>query len=304
MIQPERLNKGDTIGIVSPSSPPNKKALHNGITMLQKMGLHVMVGNNMEKEYGYLAGRDEDRWNDFNEMIARKSVKAIIFARGGYGAARIAPYIDYHLIAQNPKIIWGYSDITYLHTAIRQRTGLITFHGPMTVSIGKDNVHPLSIKMFRQLFQPTELFYSEKISPLHVISRGKATGQLVGGNLSLITRSLGTPFEMDTKEKIILIEDIGEEPYKVDAMLNQLKLAGKLKEATGVIVGDFAEAAPKETPTLTMHEVFHHYFSKLDIPVLAGVQIGHCEPNFSVPLGVKATIDADKKTIWIEPGVK
>lgn len=304
MIIPERLQKGDTVGVIAPASPPDETTLHKGITVLEEIGLNVLVGRNINKKYGYLAGTDEERRMDFHEMIVRKEVKAIIFARGGYGTARIASLINYPLIANNPKIIWGYSDITYLHTAIRQRTGLVTFHGPMVMSIGKETVNPLSITMFKQLFQPTELVYSEKISPLTVYSHGEAYGKLVGGNLSLMTRSLGTPYEIDTRGKIILLEDIGEEPYKVDAMLNQLKLAGKLSNIAGVVIGDFAKAEPKEKPSLSLNDVFSHYFSNLSIPVMADFKIGHCEPNFSLPLGVPAHLSTYYKTLKISPAVR
>lgn len=304
MILPKRLQKGDTVGVIAPASPPEETLLVKGISVLEKLGLTVRVGRNTTKKYGYLAGTDEERRMDFHEMIARKEVKAIIFARGGYGTARIASLLNYPLIANNPKIIWGYSDITYLHTAIRQRTGLVTFHGPMVVSIGKRTANPLSINMFKQLFHPTELLYSEKISPLTVYSHGETSGKIVGGNLSLMARSLGTPYEIDTRGKIILLEDIGEEPYKVDAMLNQLKLAGKFSEVKGIIIGDFAQSEPKEQPSLTLDDVWEHYFSNVSIPVMAGFKIGHCEPNFSLPLGVPAHLSTYYKTLIISPAVQ
>src|SRR5699024_2980688 len=238
-------------------------------------------------------------------MIADDSIKAIIFARGGYGTARIADKIDYQLIRQNPKIIWGYSDITYLHTAIRQRTGLTTFHGPMPASdVADTDFDEVSASMFRQLFEPAALYYAGNISPLNVIVPGEACAELVGGNLSLLISTLGTPYEIDTHGKMLLLEDIGEEPYRVDSMLNQLRLAGKLDAAAGIVIGDFAEADPPEgKPSISLDQVFYDYFYSLPCPVMSGFKIGHCFPHFCVPLGDTAVINTTDKTLTVEAGM-
>jgi muramoyltetrapeptide carboxypeptidase len=305
MILPERLQRGDTIGIIAPSGPIDADKLKKTVPFFENMGLHVKMGEHIDHVNGYLAGTDRERLDDFHDMIADDSVKGIIFARGGYGAGRIVPSIDYKLVKNNPKIIWGYSDITYLHTAIRQNTDLVTFHGPMAVSdMAKDDFDELSARLFKQLFQPAELIYTEKISPLDVLVAGEGIGELVGGNLSLIASTLGTPFEIDTKDKLLLLEDIGEEPYRLDGMLNQLKLAGKLGEAAGIIVGDFAETESTLKTTLTISEVFTDYFANLSCPVMSGFKIGHCFPHFSVPLGTKAVMRAKDKTLKIAPGVR
>lgn len=306
MILPERLYNGDTIGVIAPASPTDMERLKRAIPFFEKMGLHIKLGKHIDEVHGYLAGTDEQRLADFHDMIADKSVKAIIFARGGYGTGRIAKAIDYELIKQNPKIIWGYSDITYLHTTIRQATGLVTFHGPMLASdIADADFDALSASLFQQLFKPAKLFYTDDISLLQVLVPGEATGTLVGGNLSLMVSTLGTAYEIDTRGKLLLLEDIGEEPYRVDAMLNQLKLAGKLTDAAGIIVGDFAEAEPKkEKPSLSLEQVFHDYFTDLKCPVMSGFKIGHCLPHFSVPLGTAAVLSTAKKSLTIEAGVK
>jgi len=305
MIYPDRLNLGDTIGIIAPAGPPNEENLQNGICFLERMGLRIKLGAHIHQVHGYLAGTDMERLRDFHDMIEDSEVKGIIFARGGYGTGRIANMIDYELIKRNPKIIWGYSDITYLHTAIRQKTGLVTFHGPMVGSdIGKENFDQLSGHLLHQLFEPTKLTYSEAVSPLFTYAEGGATGALVGGNLSLIVSTLGTPFEIDTAGKILLLEDIGEEPYRVDSMLNQLRLAGKLSESVGIVIGDFAEAVPKVQPSLSLDQVFLDYFSDFNGPVLGGFKIGHCFPHFSVPFGVEARLSTDDKLLCIDPGVK
>ncbi|AXI10612.1 LD-carboxypeptidase [Oceanobacillus zhaokaii] len=304
MLYPMHLEKGDRIGVIAPAGPPDLENTSKAISFFQAMGLQVKFSEHLNRIHGYLAGTDEERLMDFHEMIADRSIKALFCARGGYGTARITPYLDFELIKQNPKIIWGYSDITYLHTAIRQETGLITFHGPMLSSdISKNNFDSLSGSLFKQLFEPTILTYSETVSPLKVVTEGVAEGQLVGGNLSLIVSSIGTPYELDVKDKLLLIEDIGEEPYKIDGMLNQLKLAGKLADAAGIVVGDFADAESKLPSSLTIEQVFHHYFAELTIPVISGFKIGHCLPHFSVPLGAKAKLSTNDKTLVIQPGV-
>lgn len=304
MIHPNRLKKGDTIGVIAPAGPPDQEQLEKGIQFLEKLGHHVKLGRNINEVHGYLAGTDEQRLNDFHDMVEDQTIKAIIFARGGYGTGRLADQIDYELITKNPKIIWGYSDITYLHTAVRQNTDLITFHGPMVASdMGKKDFDPLSAKIFEQLYEPTTLTYSEKISPLIEFAVGEAEGKLIGGNLSLLVSTLGTPYEIDTKNKLLLLEDIGEEPYRIDGMLNQLKGAGKLTDASGVILGDFAEAEPKLKSSLSLEQVFTDYFTNFTGPVLSGFKIGHCLPHFSVPLGANAKLSTKERALVIEQGV-
>lgn len=304
MLLPKALERGDTIGIIAPASPPDQKRLKAAIPFFTDLGLKVKLGKNINKVYGYLAGNDDERLDDFHQMVADDGIKAIVFACGGYGTARIASRLDYELIKQHSKIIWGYSDITYLHTAIRQKTGLVTFHGPMLSSdIADSDFDPLSAASFQQLFKPTILQYNETISNLEVLVEGKATGELVGGNLTLLISTLGTEFEIQTKGKVLLLEDIDEQPYRIDSMLNQLTLTGKLEEAAGVIIGPFTNAEPKKKPSLSLEIILRHYLENLSIPVLSGFKIGHCNPHFGVPLGVEATIDSQAKTLSIMPGV-
>lgn len=303
---PKRLEKGDLVGVIAPSSPPDLDNLKKALPFLKEMGLRIKMGKSVEAKNGYLAGTDEERLADLHEMFEDPEVKGIICAGGGYGAARIAGQIDYPLIAENPKVFWGYSDITFLHTAIGQLADLVTFHGPMLASdVGKDEFHERSGRMFGQLFAPFELHYTDEISPLATINGGEAIGELVGGNITLLRSSLGTRFEFDAKGKILLIESIGNSPQQVDAILNQFKMADKFKEVAGVVIGDFKNAEPEPgESTLTLDEVFDAYFKPLDIPVVKGFKIGHCEPHFSVPLGAKARLDADARTLTVLPGVE
>ena len=246
-IRPKRLEVGDTVGIIAPAGPPEAESLEKALHFLEELGLNYKMGKHVYNLNGYLAGTDQERVKDFHDMFEDKEVDAIICARGGYGSARFAQQIDYQLIAENPKIFWGYSDITYLHTAIGNFSNIATFHGPMLSSdIGHDSFHELSKKMFQQLFTPMELHYTEDISPLKIVAGGSAAGELVGGNLSLLASGIGTKYEIDTKGKLLLLEDVGEEPYQIDGMLNQLKLSGKLDDAIGFVIGDFAKSEPKK----------------------------------------------------------
>ncbi|MGP4073085.1 S66 peptidase family protein [Piscibacillus sp. B03] len=305
MILPKSLQPGDTIGVIAPASPPNITNLKKAIPYFENLGLKVKLGKYVEEVHGYLAGTDEQRLEDLHNMFQDDEVDGIICAGGGYGTGRIASSIDYELIKAKPKIFWGYSDITYLHTAIRQRTGLVTFHGPMLASdIGKEDFHDLSKQSFNQLFKSKTIVYDKTYSNLSTISEGEAEGNIVGGNLSLIVNSLGGPYEINTKDQLLFIEDVDEPPYRIDSFLSQLKHAKKLDDAAGIIVGDFNNAKPKkDRPSLTLEEVLDDYFKPLNIPVLSGFKIGHCQPHFAIPLGTKAYLSTKTKTLTIEPGV-
>ncbi|PID16219.1 LD-carboxypeptidase [Sporosarcina sp. P34] len=306
MIRPAHLVQGDVIGIVAPASPVEREELERSFQFLDQLGLRYKIGQSVYKKNGYLAGADEERLADLHEMFKDPEVKGILCAGGGYGSARYVEQLDLDLIHNHPKVFWGYSDITCLHTAIRQGAGLVTFHGPMLAScVAQDEFHELSGKMFGQLFTPVEIHYSEAISPLETLVGGVAEGEVVGGNLTQLANSLGSEFEIKTTNRLLVIEDVGEEPYKVDRLLNQLRLAGKLREAAGIVIGDFAKATPsKPNDSLTMDEVFEHHFGKFDQPVVKGFRIGHCEPNIAIPLGVKGRLDANSKTLTILPGVE
>lgn len=304
-IKPERLKKGDTVAVIAPASPPNKENLKRGLKFVEDLGLNYKLGKSLYTEYGYLAGNDEERLADLHEMFLDDEVKAIICAGGGYGTARIASAIDYDAIKNNPKIFWGYSDITFLHTAIRQKTGMVTFHGPMLASdIGKEGANQISKDTFRQLFAPSDLNYSSAISEIEELVSGSAEGSLVGGNLSLLSSSMGTPFEIDTVGKILLIEDINEEPRAVDRMLNQLYMAGKLQQSAGILIGDFNNCVPERELSLSLEEVIGHYIQLAGRPALRGFNMGHCSPHIGVPLGAAASMNTKEKTLFVESGIK
>lgn len=306
LIKPRRLSPGDTVGITAPASWVDTEQVKEASTILEKMGLHVRLGDTLTKQHGYLAGTDQARAAEMNAMFADPAIKAIICARGGYGTGRIANLLDYDLIRANPKIFWGYSDITFLHAAMGRFAGLVTFHGPMLIDLGKEDLHPLTVQNYETLLHPSVLRYTEEISPLQTLVEGEAFGPIVGGNLSLIVSTLGTPYELDTRGKLLFIEDIDEEPYRLDRMLNQLRLAGKFADAAGILICDFHNCVPsKRKVSFTLEEIFKEHIVSAGKPTLSGFKIGHCSPNIAVPLGIGARMSTYEKLLaCTEPGVE
>ncbi|MGN1402245.1 MAG: LD-carboxypeptidase [Bacillus sp. (in: firmicutes)] len=305
LIKPRKLEIGDTVGVVAPASPPDLDRMKEGILFLKELGLKVELADHLANGKGYLGGTDLERCADLHNMFLNPEVKGIFCACGGYGTARIAASLDYGLIGRNPKIFWGYSDISFLHTSIRQKTGLVTFHGPMLSSdVGKEEWSPLSAAYFRQLFHPGPVVYDESVSAVEAPTKGYVKARMTGGNLCLIVTTLGTEFEVDTTDKILFIEDVNEEPRNIDRMLNQLKMAGKLKNIKGLVIGDFNNCNPEHPEkSFSLEEVLNEYISFIDVPTLKGLKIGHCSPNIGIPLGTEAILDTDSKRLTIESGV-
>jgi len=304
MIKPNRLKHGDTVGIIAPASSPDDKYIQQAVIYLEGLGLKVKYGKHLDKKQGYLAGGDLERLEDLHSSFADKEIKGIICARGGYGTSRIAHQIDYDLIKRNPKIFLGYSDITYLHTAIRQKCNLITFHGPMVASdMGRKEWDVLSDYYFQQFFRSDDIIYDETISRLKAPISGIAEGPVVGGNLTLLIASLGTPYEIDLHGKLLFIEEVHEEPRMIDRMLNQLLSSGKLEHINGLIIGDFKGCeARDEVSSFSLQEVLHHYIHLINKPTLTGLKIGHCSPNITIPLGTNGEINTEKRFLRIECG--
>ncbi|KXY45631.1 LD-carboxypeptidase [Bacillus sp. TH22] len=300
MIYPNALQKGDTVMVIAPSGPPTLENILKGVKVLQEMGLSVIIGKSVYEKYGYLAGSDQVRLDDIHEAFTNTEVKAVFCARGGYGSARLLPYIQYEIIQRNPKIFWGYSDITALHTAFSRYAELVTFHGPMIEELGK-GIDSLSLSSFNQLFHPYSsiLYASECIVPT---SPCTVTGTLTGGNLTVLTSIIGSPYEINTSNKLLLLEDIGEEPYRIDRMLNQLLLSGQFNECSGVIFTSCHDCNPSK-PSQSLQTILYEYFTPYNIPVLFGLPIGHISPNIGIPLGATATINTTNKTVSISSGI-
>ncbi len=303
IIKPKKLSKRDLIGIISPaSSPDDLSKINNGVQYLEKLGYRVEVGKNAGKVYGYLAGHNEERLADLHYMFKKKEVKAIICTRGGYGSARLLDKIDYKLIEQNPKIFVGYSDITALQMAFLQKTGLVTFAGPMVAVDFSEEVNQFTEEMFWALVTSNKR-YGKIIPPnddkLFHLNKGTAEGKIIGGNLSIFTSLFGTEYLPSMKEKILFLEEIGELPYRIDRMMNQLKMAKALDKIEGIILGAFTECNETDSSkkTLTLGEVISTYFEGLSIPVIYNFEHGHIKENITIPFGIKVKLNASRNYV-------
>src|ERR1700722_6851664 len=299
-LRPRALRPGDTVGLITPSSyvsDPDRLALAE--RTIRYFGLVPKFGKNVRKRDGYLGGSVDERLDDLHSMFADSSVAAIFAIRGGYGSAQLLDRIDYDLLRKNPKIFLGYSDITALHLAIQKRTGMVTFHGPVALS----GFSEYTQRNFRRaLFETQPLGAvtnppeSNPLRPAHTlrtIRPGKARGPLVGGNLTLISTTMGTPFEIETRGRILLLEDVDEQPSSIDRMLTQLRLAGKFDGVAGVVFGECNACRPRDykpgfESTLSLGEVLDGILGKLRVPVLAGLTFGHTDDQLTLPLGAMA----------------
>ncbi len=309
VIKPKKLQKGDLIGIISPaSSVDDVMKLENGIRYLEKLGYRVEVGKNVGKFNGYLAGTDKERVDDLHSMFVNKKVKAIFCLRGGYGTARLLDKIDYKLIKNYPKIFVGYSDISALHLAMYYKSGLITFAGPMLGVDFYDEVSAFTEEMFwKILTSPKKFGRIDNPDDENILSlnSGSENGRIVGGNLSVISGLIGTDYFPDLKDKVLLIEEMGEMPYRIDRMLNQLRLSKMFYGIKGVVIGSFRDCHELDPnkKTLTLGEVITDYLSPLKKPVIYNFRHGHLKDNITVPIGATVRLNASKKFIEISETV-
>lgn len=299
------LRKGDTVGLVSPSSAVNERlALQLAQEAMEALGFRVRTGAHYGGRYGHLAGTDAERAGDLNAMFGDHEVKAIVCVRGGSGAARLLPLLDYALIRRNPKVLLGYSDITALHCAIHAKTGLVTFHGP----VGTASWNRFNVDQFERLFFRRELMQyqnsrdaGDELVPrrnrTQALRGGKAQGELVGGNLTVLTALAGTPYLPDFSGRILFLEDVGEAPYRIDRMFSTLKLMGALDKVAGIIFGDCSDCNPGDGyGSLTLDQIFDDHILPLEIPAYRGAMIGHIREQFIVPVGGRVEMDADAGT--------
>lgn len=305
---PKSLKKGDTIGLVSASSPTPPEDLPKAIKAVEDLGFRVVVGETCRAQHGYLAGKDDLRAHEINEMFRNPEIDGIFCIRGGYGAARILPLLDLEMIKQNPKVFAGYSDVTALHIVLNQHCDLVTFHSPMpSTEFIKDGMDDYTWNSFLSSVMETERtnYYLENApgKAMRVLVPGEATGELVGGNLTLVVSSLGTPYEIDTKGKILFLEDIDEYERRVDRMLTQLKLAGKLDDAEGILLGAWTNCGPqnpdKPEQSLRLQTIFEEILVPTCKPILMDITCGHVLPTMTLPLGKKITMNTESKTIKV-----
>ena len=302
-VKPKRLRPGMSVGLVTPASNvPEDQELHAAMDLVRSLGFSAEPAANLFSRTQYLAGTDQQRADDLNAMFADTDIDAIFCVRGGYGSGRLLRYLDYDMIAANPKVIMGYSDITSILNAIYLRTGLVTFHGP----IAGGNFSNYTYEQYKKVLiepaqiarigEPPEFETRPGVvdwkNRLTTIVSGVAEGHLVGGNLSLMVTLLGTPFEPQFEGAILFLEDVDEPPYSVDRMLTHLWMAGKLEQVAGIVLGKFTDDG-YDSNTFSMEEVLRDRLEPLGIPTLRGAMIGHIEDKTVVPLGVRARLDAD-----------
>ena len=298
---PKSLELGDLVGIIIPSAATaDEMEFVFAKEAVEALGFRVVLGEHLTQRRGHLAGFDNDRATDLNNMFANQEVKAIICLRGGSGAARILPLIDYENIKNNPKPLLGYSDITALHNAIYAQTGLITFHGPN----GSGSWNSFNVTQFNQMFLERKLVRFEnemkqgddlviKENRIQTIFPGTAEGAIVGGNLTVLTALAGSPYLPDFKDKILFLEDVEESPYRIDRMMSTLLLMGILDQIKGFIFGQCTDCDPSSGyGTLTIKQILDDYILPLNIPAYRGAMIGHISEQFIVPIGALVKMDA------------
>ncbi len=302
-MKPRCVQKGDTIGIICPASQINQNnpRIVKMEEALTKLGLKFKYGKSFYATYGYLAGTDELRASDVNAMFADREVNAILCMKGGYGCSRMVDQLDFELIASNPKILIGFSDVTVLLNAIYQKTNIPMVHGAVGIYLGNPLFDDFSLQDFSQMLFANQQgrVLKNPLDDAKTIVSGSAMGTLVGGNLSLIATLNGTPYDVSFKDKIVFIEDVDEAPYRIDRYFSQLRLANKLSEAAGFVLGYFTGCEPKDDTSWGISHLIQQYFATLGVPVVSGFASGHSYPFINLPIGLQVKLDADAKTITI-----
>ncbi len=310
LIKPRRLAKGDVIGLITPGSYISDESLEKAVSNLESLGFVVKMGKHIRAKHGFVAGTDAQRLEDLHSMFGDSEVAGVWCARGGYGCSRLLPALDYELIRKHPKVLIGYSDITALIQAIHLRTGLIAFHGPVASSdmTAYTEQHFVEVVMEGRsplVITPPDASDSAEAYQPYVLKGGRKRGRLAGGNLSLLAALAGTPFALDASEKIVFIEEIGEEPYRVDRMLTQLQQSAALDKAAGLALGVFEDCeAANPDNSLDLRATLEGQTLDFNLPTDYGHAIGHISNQCTLPVGVMAELDADQHQITLlEAGV-
>ena len=310
-IIPKALKPGDTIGICAPSGSFDRTVFDRGLDVIREMGFSVYIPHGIYLKKRYLAGGDINRAEIINRLFKDEAVNGILCARGGFGAMRVLPFLDYEMIRNNPKIFVGFSDVTAILAALEKRSSLQVFHGPVVTSLASAsketlgsffNILTSSSLSLASCFSgspsfPGISFFQEGHILLQngmSICGGRATGILSGGNLATLSHLVGTPFQPDFHGNIFFFEDVGESPYKIDRMLTQMKMAEVFNGIKGVIAGSFKDCGNNKM----IFEIIGEIFEAFHIPVLAGIEAGHGNINFTLPLGFEITMDADAHTLY------
>jgi len=300
LVIPTPLKSGDLVGVVAASGPPSADLLNEGIRFLERRGFRVRTGRHVYEKNGYLAGTDDQRCQDLNAMLRDAEVRGIFFARGGYGVMRVLDRLDSEALVQDPKVLLGMSDVTALQLSLYSRLNLVTFSGPMIagqVGVGLDPISEKSlIEAVTQSPEGRDLWPLE--STIKVLRGGRAQGRLIGGCLSLVAALLGTPHAPNFTDCILFLEDIYEAPYRIDRMLTQLKLAGVLDKAAGLILGHFVGSDDEDLGE-EAERILMELTAEEDIPILSGFPHGHVLPNLTIPHGVSVQLDTDQRMLKV-----
>ena len=312
MIFPEPLKKGDNVFLFCPSSPIiPEEDIEKCKKVIIDLGFNPVIGKSLYENYGgYMAGKAEIRIEDLHEAFSRNDIKGIFCVKGGYSASQLLDKIDYELIKNNPKVFVGYSDVTNLHIVFNQKCNLGTYHGPMVKSNMINDFNDYTKTSFFEAMEKNETKYEKPENmPLSILTEGNApseniSGVLTGGNMAIIVTTLGTQYEIDTKEKILFLEDVDEEIGSLNRMLTHLKYAGKLSDCKAVVFGNFVvckNTYTKENQHYELLELLKDFFADYDKPVIYGMESGHKKPYmFTLPLGAKCSINLQNKEILFE----
>ncbi len=290
IIKPRALRRGDKVGLIAPASSFKKEGFLAGCARLQQMGFEPVYAPDVFDRDLYFAGVADRRLRELNDFLQRGDIAALIGVRGGYGSNYLLERLDFLEFARHPKIILGCSDLTSLLTAITDRTGLVTFHGPM---VAKD----IAAGSFESSSWSNALEgasnWSLPTDGVEVLKAGRAQGRLYGGCLSMLSASLGTEFELETDNAILFVEDVAEKPYRIDRMLMQLRLAGKLKNVRGLVFGEMLDCAQPGRQDYTLQQVIVRILAEYNVPIVYGLKSGHVSSaNITLPFGVQAELIA------------
>jgi len=298
VVKPRILLPGDTIGIAAPASPFDREAFEQGVGTIESLGFRVRIPEGIFKREGYHAGSDTERAELLMALFGDDAIQAILCARGGFGSMKLLPLLDFRVIGAHPKVLVGYSDITTLLLAIHHQCNMVTFHGPLVTSLagGSENTAAALTHAVSSL-NPLVLTPAETA----VIRPGKATGVVTGGNLTTLIHLLGTPYEPNLKGRLLFLEDRGEAPYRIDRMLSQLRLGGRLDGVKGVVLGSFEDCGSKEE----VHDIVKKAFRDRSMPILGGFDMGHGKENTTLPIGLEADLDTEYGSLrFTEPAVQ
>ncbi|MBI3770505.1 MAG: LD-carboxypeptidase [Deltaproteobacteria bacterium] len=296
MIIPRAVARGATLGVVAPAGVVKPDALERGLTLLRSWGFAIRVGEHVLARRRYCAGTPEQRAHDLQCMIQDPDIAAVICARGGYGTVQVLPLLDPELFIRNPKLVCGYSDVSPLLGFLVARCGLVTLHGPMVASDFAKGVSDRAATRWQALLAEPASPWSELVP--EAIAPGVAEGRVVGGCLSSLVALLGTPFAIETDRAVLFLEDVAERPYRLDRMLTQLRLAGKLERVAAVVLGSFADCDGREDGDVAA-AVFREFFAGAPYPVVTGFPAGHLSENLPITLGVPVRVDAGRLRVEV-----